>query len=56
MNLNTVRVFVRDIDTGKRFYGEALRLPMTADGTEHGYYVFWAGAAALVVDGWRQLS
>jgi catechol 2,3-dioxygenase-like lactoylglutathione lyase family enzyme len=50
MNLNSVRVFVHDIEGGKRFYGEALGLPMTADGSEHGYCVFQAGAAALVVE------
>ena len=50
MNLNTVRVFVRDIDSAKRFYGEALALQTSADGSEHGYCVFQAGAAALVVE------
>ena len=50
MNLNTVRVFVHDIESGKRFYGEALGLPMTADGSEHGYCVFRTSAAALVVE------
>lgn len=50
MNLNTARVFVHDIEGGKRFYGEALGLPMTADGSGHGYCVFQAGATALVVE------
>ena len=50
MNLNTVRVFVRDIVSAKRFYGEALGLRISADGSEHGYCVFEAGAATLVVE------
>jgi predicted enzyme related to lactoylglutathione lyase len=50
MNLNTVRVFVRDLDSAKRFYGEALGLQTSADGSGHGYCVFQAGAAALVVE------
>ena len=50
MNLNTVRVFVRDIGSAKRFYGEALNLQTAADGSEHGYCVFEAGAAMLVVE------
>lgn len=50
MNLNTVRVFVHDIESGKRFYGETLGLPMRADGSVHGYCVFRAGATGLVVE------
>jgi hypothetical protein len=50
MNLNTVRVFVRGIQSAKRFYGVGLGLQASADGSEHGYRVFQAGAAALVVE------
>lgn len=50
MDLNTVQVFVRDIVSAKRFYGEALGLRISADGSEHGYCVFEAGTATLVVE------
>jgi lactoylglutathione lyase len=50
MNLNTVRVFVHDIESAGRFYREALGLPMSADGSVHGYCVFRAGATQLVVE------
>lgn len=50
MELNTARVFVRDLVEAKHFYGTTLGLPIQAEGLEHGYCVFRAGAADLVVE------
>ncbi|MGH6609443.1 MAG: VOC family protein [Burkholderiaceae bacterium] len=50
MNLNTARVFVRDIADAKNFYADALRLRIKVDGSEHGFCVFDAGSATLVVE------
>lgn len=50
MELNTARVFVKDIDAAKRFYGQTLGLRLKADGSEHGYCVFKSGGAELVVE------
>ena len=50
MELNTARVFVNDIVTAKQFYGQTLGLELKADGTSHGYCVFKAGCAELVVE------
>jgi predicted enzyme related to lactoylglutathione lyase len=50
MELNTARVFVRDIGEAKRFYEHKLGLPLQADGSEHGYCVFKAGHTELVVE------
>lgn len=50
MKLNTARVFVRNIEEAKNFYSRVLGLPIKADGSGHGYCVFDAGAATLVVE------
>ena len=50
MELITARVFVRDIAAAKRFYGQVLGLPITADGSGHGYCVFASGGVDLVVE------
>ena len=50
MELNTARVFVKDIEAARHFYEQKLGLPLTADGSEHGYCVFKAGSTALVVE------
>ena len=50
MELNTARVFVRDIVEAKHFYGSTMGLPIKADGVQYGYCVFRAGAADLVVE------
>lgn len=50
MELNTARVFVRDIDAAKQFYSSKLGLPLNADGSQYGYCVFKAGSAELVVE------
>ena len=49
MELNTARVFVRDIDAAKQFYSSKLGLPLKADGSQYGYCVFKAGSTELVV-------
>ena len=50
MELNTARVFVKDIAAAKRFYSGKLGLPVKADGSEHGYCVFKAGKTELVIE------
>ncbi len=50
MELNTARVFVRDIDAAKQFYSSKLGLPLKADGSQYGYCVFKAGSTELVVE------
>jgi len=44
MELNTARVFVRDIETAKQFYAGKLGLANKADGSQYGYCVFKAGS------------
>ena len=50
MNLNTARIFVKDMTTARHFYSEKLALPLKADGGEYGYCVFSAGNTELVVE------
>jgi predicted enzyme related to lactoylglutathione lyase len=50
MNLNTARVFVKDIATARQFYAEKLALPLKMDASEYGYCVFSAGNTELVVE------
>ena len=50
MELNTARVFVKDIETAKNFYSEKLGLPIKSDGSAHGYCVFKAGSTELEVE------
>jgi predicted enzyme related to lactoylglutathione lyase len=50
MELNTARVFVKNIETAKQFYAEKLGLAIKADGSKHGYCVFKAGSTELVVE------
>ncbi|WP_295641798.1 VOC family protein [uncultured Methylibium sp.] len=50
MNLNTARVFVRDIHRAKAFYGQVLGLKLRADGALQGWCVFDAGNCELVVE------
>ena len=50
MELNTARVFVKDVTAAKQFYATKLGLPLKADGSEYGYCVFKAGAAELVIE------
>ena len=50
MELNTARVFVRDIETAKQFYAGKLGLAIKADASQYGYCVFKAGSTQLVVE------
>jgi predicted enzyme related to lactoylglutathione lyase len=50
MRLTAVRIFVEDLATARRFYAETLGLTMQFDGSVHGYCVFKAGAADLVIE------
>jgi catechol 2,3-dioxygenase-like lactoylglutathione lyase family enzyme len=50
MQLNTARVFVKDMEAAKAFYENTMGLPLKGDGSDHGYCVFQAGVADLVVE------
>lgn len=50
MDLNTARVFVRDIEAARYFYSRGLGLQIKVDGSEYGYCVFKAGSTELVVE------
>jgi catechol 2,3-dioxygenase-like lactoylglutathione lyase family enzyme len=50
VKLDSVRVFVADLDAARPFYGDLLGLPLVADGSGHGYCVFQAGSVQLVVE------
>lgn len=50
MNLNTARVFVRDLAAARRFYAEGLGLALRAHDVARGYCVFDAGNVELVVE------
>ena len=50
MELTAVRIFVEDLDAAKRFYAEKLGLTIQFDGSMHGYCVFKAGPADLVIE------
>ena len=50
MELNTARVFVRDLESAKLFYSGKLGLQLRADGSAYGYCVFRAGSTDLVVE------
>lgn len=50
MNLNTARIFVRNLAEARDFYASTLGLALQADGLDHGYCVFNAGASTLVVE------
>lgn len=50
MNLNTARVFVRDIARAREFYGHKLGLRVSAENLARGYCVFNAGNCELVVE------
>ncbi len=50
MNLNTVRVFVRDLRGARTFYGTTLGLPLTAEDPRQGFCLFNAGNVELVVE------
>ena len=48
--LNTVRIFVTDIQKAKQFYCETLGWVPRADGTDQGFLLFDVGSIALVVE------
>jgi catechol 2,3-dioxygenase-like lactoylglutathione lyase family enzyme len=50
VNLNTARVFVRDIERARQFYVDALGLKLHAQDLAQGYCVFNAGNCELVVE------
>jgi catechol 2,3-dioxygenase-like lactoylglutathione lyase family enzyme len=50
VNLNTARIFVRDIARARTFYGATLGLRIRAGSVGDGYCVFDAGNCELVVE------
>jgi predicted enzyme related to lactoylglutathione lyase len=50
MELNTARVFVKDLASAKNFYSAKLGLVLKVDGSQYGYCVFKAGGTELVVE------
>jgi predicted enzyme related to lactoylglutathione lyase len=50
MELNTARVFVRDLVAAKQFYEEKLSLPLKVDGSAYGYCVFKSGSVELIIE------
>ena len=50
MELNTARVFVKDIESAKQFYSMKLGLPLRVDGSQYGYCIFKAGRTDLVIE------
>lgn len=50
MNLNTARVFVRDVATARIFYADVLGLQVKVDGSSDGFCVFDAGSCTLVIE------
>ena len=50
LNLNTARIFVRDIARARTFYADKLGLALKDEGTHHGYCVFDAGNVELVIE------
>lgn len=49
LNLNTARVFVRDLTQARIFYRDQLGLPVNTQDAAHGVVVFNAGNCELVV-------
>jgi catechol 2,3-dioxygenase-like lactoylglutathione lyase family enzyme len=50
LNLNTARVFVRDMAGAREFYGRKIGLRLKAENLANGYCVFDAGNCELVVE------
>lgn len=50
MKLSALRIFVRDIEPCRAFYGQALGLQLQADGAAHGYLVFADAGIRIVVE------
>jgi catechol 2,3-dioxygenase-like lactoylglutathione lyase family enzyme len=50
MNLNTVRIYVRDIERAKVFYANALGLKLKVDGAARGHCIFDAGNCELLIE------
>jgi predicted enzyme related to lactoylglutathione lyase len=50
MNLNTARIFVRDLAQAEAFYARTLALPLRAGGASHGFCLFAAGNTQPIVE------
>lgn len=50
MQLDTVRIFVSDVNCSKPFYKDVLGLNLETDGSEDGFIVFRSGSIKMVVE------
>lgn len=50
MNLNTARIFVRDLAQAEAFYAGTLALPLRAGGAGQGFCLLAAGNTQLIVE------
>jgi len=50
VNLNTARIFVRDLAQAETFYARTLSLPLRAGGARQGFCLFAAGSTQLIVE------
>jgi len=50
MRLSALRIFVNDLDAARRFYGEALGLPLRDAAPRQGWLVFDADGVRLVIE------
>lgn len=50
MNLNTARIFVRDLAQAEAFYARTLSIPLGAGGASQGFCLFAAGHTQLIVE------
>lgn len=50
MQLDTVRIFVSDVNRSKPFYKDVLGLNLETDGSEDGFIVFRSGSIKMVVE------
>jgi catechol 2,3-dioxygenase-like lactoylglutathione lyase family enzyme len=50
VNLNTARIFVRDLAQAEAFYARTLSLPLRAGGARQGFCLFAAGNTQLIVE------
>lgn len=50
MQLDTVRIFVSDVNRSKPFYKDVLGLNLETDGSEDGFIVFRSGSVKMVVE------
>lgn len=50
MQLDTVRIFVSDVNRSKQFYEDVLGLNLETDGSEDGFLVFCSGSVKILIE------